>query len=273
MSVQPRFGLAVMKPYRGWDRRSSTGPNDATPIAASGPPEVTALRRNAITRASVAAGSPVGIRAWSSTWSGSEPIRQTNFVPPASIAPNLGGSAGRADGAVTGRPYRRGYSEQASSGLKPGPAPREYRIQEMPPKSRKVTAVVRIQQPAGAANVAKVGQVLGAYGINIVQVMKDFNEATEQYRGLDVAADITIHEDRSTIVVPRTPTTSSLIKRAMSMEKGSSNPGTKIVGKVPSSVLQNVARQKFPDLNTDSLDEAVKIVAGSVRSMGLAVED
>ena len=101
----------------------------------------------------------------------------------------------------------------------------------MPPKSRKVTAVVRIQQPAGAANVAKVGQVLGAYGINIVQVMKDFNEATEQYRG------------------------------------------TKIVGKVPSSVLQNVARQKFPDLNTEDLDQAVKIVAGSVRSMGLAVED
>jgi large subunit ribosomal protein L11 len=142
----------------------------------------------------------------------------------------------------------------------------------MPPKSKKITAVVRIQQPAGAANVAKVGQVLGAYGINIVQVMKDFNEATEQYRGLDVAADVTIHEDRSTVVVARTPTTSSLIKRALSIEKGSETPGTKIVATVPASVVEEVARQKFPDLNTDDLAGAAKIIAGSARSMGLAVE-
>lgn len=142
----------------------------------------------------------------------------------------------------------------------------------MPPKSRKITAVVRIQQPAGAANVAKVGQVLGAYGINIVQVMKDFNEATEQYRGLDVAADITIHEDRSTLVKARTPTTSSLIKRAINIQKGSETPGTKIVASVPASVIADVAKQKMPDLNTDSLDEAMKIVAGSARSMGLSVQ-
>ncbi|MGL5858553.1 MAG: uL11 family ribosomal protein [Angustibacter sp.] len=143
----------------------------------------------------------------------------------------------------------------------------------MPPKkSRKVTAVVRIQQPAGAANVAKVGQVLGAHGINIVQVMKEFNEATEQYRGLDVAADITIFDDRSTSVAARTPTTSSLIKRALSIQKGSSTPGISTVGTVPASVVQDVARQKLPDLNTDDLDEAVKVVAGSARSMGLKVE-
>jgi large subunit ribosomal protein L11 len=152
------------------------------------------------------------------------------------------------------------------------PRARECRDTAMPPKSKKITAVVRIQQPAGAANVAKVGQVLGAYGINIVQVMKDFNEATEQYRGLDVAADVTIHEDRSTVVVARTPTTSSLIKRALSIEKGSETPGTKIVATVPASVVEEVARQKFPDLNTDDLAGAAKIIAGSARSMGLAVE-
>lgn len=142
----------------------------------------------------------------------------------------------------------------------------------MPPKSRKITAVVRIQQPAGAANVAKVGQVLGAYGVNIVQVMKDFNEATEQYRGLDVAADITIHDDRSTVVSARTPTTSSLIKRALNIPKGSGNPGTSIIASVPQSVIADVAKQKMPDLNTDDLDEAMKVVAGSARSMGLSVQ-
>ena len=142
----------------------------------------------------------------------------------------------------------------------------------MPPKSRKITAVVRIQQPAGAANVAKVGQVLGAYGVNIVQVMKDFNEATEQYRGLDVAADITIHDDRSTVVAARTPTTSSLIKRALRIEKGSGTPGATSAGVITDAVLQDVARQKFPDLNTTELDEAKKIVAGSARSMGLSLE-
>lgn len=142
----------------------------------------------------------------------------------------------------------------------------------MPPKSRKVTGVVRIQQPAGAANVAKVGQVLGAYGVNIVQVIRDFNEATEQYRGLDVAADITIHEDRSTIVAARTPTTSSLIKRAINLQKGSETPGTKSAGTVPLSVLQDVAKTKLPDLNTADLDEAVKVIEGSARSMGLQIQ-
>ncbi len=141
-----------------------------------------------------------------------------------------------------------------------------------PKKNPKITAVVRIQQPAGGANVAKVGQVLGAYGINIVQVLKDFNEATEQYKGLDVAADITIFEDRSTSVKPRTPTTSSLLKRALNIPKGSQTPGIKSIASVPASVVREVAEQKLPDLNTKSVDGAMLIVAGSARSMGLTVE-
>jgi large subunit ribosomal protein L11 len=140
----------------------------------------------------------------------------------------------------------------------------------MPPKS-KVTATVRIQQPGGSANVAKVGQVLGAYGVNIVQVMRAFNEATEKYQGLEVAADIVIHEDRSTIVHARTPTTASLIKQAVGLDKGSGEPGKTSAGQVSMQTLRGVAETKMPDLNADSLDEAVKIVAGTARSMGLTV--
>jgi large subunit ribosomal protein L11 len=141
----------------------------------------------------------------------------------------------------------------------------------MPPKS-KVSQVVRIQQPAGEANIAKMGQVLGAYGVNIVQVSRDFNEATAGHRGLDVAADIVIYEDRSAVVEPRTPTTASLIKRSLSIKKGSQEPGKKVAGKVSQSTLREVAQIKLVDLNVADMDAAMKIVAGTARSMGLEID-
>jgi large subunit ribosomal protein L11 len=140
----------------------------------------------------------------------------------------------------------------------------------MPPK-KKVAAVVRIQQPGGNANIAKVGQVLGAHGVNIVQVMREFNEVTEKHAGLNVAADITIYEDRSTELHAHTPTTTSLIKRALKIDKGSERPGTQTAGTISEATLREVAQEKMPDLNTASVDEAMKIVAGTARSMGLTV--
>lgn len=143
----------------------------------------------------------------------------------------------------------------------------------MPPKKKKkkVQAVVRLQQDGGAANVAKIGQSLGAYGINIVQVVNAFNEATSQYRGLKVPADVVIYEDRSTEVVAKTPATTSLLLQAAGSAKGSPEPHKSSSGSVTQEQLREIAAVKMPDLNTYTVEDAAKVVEGSARSMGIKV--
>lgn len=138
------------------------------------------------------------------------------------------------------------------------------------PKKRVTT--IRIIQDAGAASIPKVGQVMGPHGVNIGAIIREFNEKTQAQRGLSVAADVHIYEDRSVAVVPRTPTTSSLIRRAVGLAQGSATPGTHTVARLSQQQVTEVATIKLPDLNTDSLDDARGAVIGSARSMGIAVE-
>lgn len=140
-------------------------------------------------------------------------------------------------------------------------------------KKSKVAGVVRISQEGGNANVAKVGQALGSYGVNIVGVMKEFNENSAAHRGLLVSADITIYEDRSFEVTVKTPATASLLLRAAGVEKGSARPHVDTAGTVTKAQLREIASIKMPDLNAESVEQAEKIVGGTARSMGIKIID
>lgn len=140
-------------------------------------------------------------------------------------------------------------------------------------KKKKVSAVVRIEQDAGAANMGKVGQALGPHGVNIVQVAKEYNEGTARHTGLRVAADIIIFEDRSFEVRFKTPATTALIKRELGLKKGAPQPSRSPIGKITREQLRAVAEVKMPDLNANSIDQAEKIVMGTARSMGLTLAD
>ena len=142
----------------------------------------------------------------------------------------------------------------------------------MPPAGRKkVAATVAIQLDAGQANMGKAGQALGPHGVNIVEVVRQYNAATEFQRGDVVPVVVTIYEDRSFSLVTRTPPTSALLRKAAGVEKGATSPNGSPVATLTREQLREVARRKLPDLNTADLDAAERIVAGTARSMGFAV--
>lgn len=142
----------------------------------------------------------------------------------------------------------------------------------MPPNKR-VTAVVNIQLEAGAAVMGKTGQALGPHGVSIVEVVRTYNAATESQRGEIVPAVITIYEDRSFTLATKTPPTSALLRKAAGLEKGASRPNGVPVARLTRAQVREVAQRKLPDLNTDDLDAADRIVTGTARSMGIAVTD
>ncbi len=142
----------------------------------------------------------------------------------------------------------------------------------MPPAKR-VAAVVNIQLDAGAAQMGKAGQALGPHGVNIVEVVRAYNTATEHQRGEIVPAVITLYEDRSFTLATKTPPTSALLRTAAGLAKGSSRPHDAPVATLTRAQLREVARRKLPDLNTGDLDAAEKTVAGTARSMGIAITD
>jgi len=141
----------------------------------------------------------------------------------------------------------------------------------MAPANKKVAAVVTIQLDAGQANMGKAGQALGPHGVNIVEIVRTYNAATEAMRGDVVPAVVTIYEDRSFSLVTRTPPTSTLLRKAAGLEKGARYPNGTPVARLTREQLREVARRKLPDLNTDDLAAAERIVAGTARSMGIAV--
>jgi len=141
----------------------------------------------------------------------------------------------------------------------------------MAPANKKVAAVVTIQLDAGQANMGKAGQALGPHGVNIVEIVRTYNAATEAMRGDVVPAVVTIYEDRSFSLVTRTPPTSTLLRKAAGLEKGAGHPNGTPVARLTREQLREVARRKLPDLNTDDLAAAERIVAGTARSMGIAV--
>ena len=142
----------------------------------------------------------------------------------------------------------------------------------MPPK-KKLTAVIKLQIKAGMANPAPpVGPALGQHGVNIMEFCKQYNAATEAQRGQVVPVEISVFEDRSFTFITKTPPATILIKKVTGVAKGSSKPNTDKVGKITRKQLEDVAKQKEPDLTAADLDAAVRTIAGSARSMGLVVE-
>jgi len=138
---------------------------------------------------------------------------------------------------------------------------------------KKVKAIIKLQISAGKATPAPpVGPALGQHGINIMAFCKDYNERTASQDGYIVPAEITVFEDRSFTFVTKMPPVSDLLRRALGAEKGSGNAGTQMVGKISRDAVYEIARTKMKDLNTTDVDKAVKIVAGTARSMGVEVD-
>ena len=138
--------------------------------------------------------------------------------------------------------------------------------------AKKVMAIVKLQCPAGKATPAPpVGPALGQHGINIMEFIKAFNERTADMRGYVVPAEITVYEDRSFTFVTKAPLAAALLKRAAGVESGSSQPNREKVGSVSQQQLREIATTKMQDLNANDVEQAMKIVAGTARSMGIEV--
>jgi large subunit ribosomal protein L11 len=143
----------------------------------------------------------------------------------------------------------------------------------MPPH-RRVTATAKLQLDAGEASPGKVGQSLGAYGINIMAFMAAYNAASAAQRGMVVPVVVTVYDDRSFDLELKTPPTSALLARAAGLPRGGGRPGADApIAKLGRDRLREIARTKLPDLNTIDLDAAERIVAGTARSMGIEVVD
>ncbi len=137
---------------------------------------------------------------------------------------------------------------------------------------KEVTAVVKIQIPAGQASPAPpVGTALGPHGIAIMDFCKEYNAKTEDKRGQVVPVEITIYQDRTFSFVTKTPPTSFLLREAAGLNKASQNPGRELAGSVSDAQIAEIAETKLPDLNTDDIDQAKLQVAGTARSMGIEV--
>ena len=139
---------------------------------------------------------------------------------------------------------------------------------------KKVTRVIKLQIPAGAANPAPpVGPALGAAQVNIMQFCQAFNAATSDRTGYIIPVEISVYEDRSFDFVCKTPPAAQLIKKELGIEHGTNAPQRDKVGTLTQEQLTKIAETKMPDLNANSIEAAMSIVAGTARSMGVTVED
>ncbi len=140
--------------------------------------------------------------------------------------------------------------------------------------AKKINAIVKLQWPAGKATPGPpVGSSLGPHGINIAGFTKEFNEKTASQAGLIIPVVITIYQDRSFDFVLKTPPAAVLIKKAIGLETGSAKPNKTKVGTIKRSQIREIATLKMPDLNASSVEQAMKMIEGSARSMGVVVED
>lgn len=139
---------------------------------------------------------------------------------------------------------------------------------------KKIKAIVKLQIPAGKANPAPpIGPALGQHGLNIAEFCQKFNEATKDKTGDIIPVEITVFEDRTYEFKLKTPPVSSLLKKAAGIEKGSGEPHKTKVGKVTEAQIEEIAKRKMEDLNTDNLEQAKKIIEGQARSMGIEVSE
>jgi len=138
--------------------------------------------------------------------------------------------------------------------------------------AKKVQAMVKLQIPAGKATPAPpVGTALGPHGVNIMDFCKNFNARTQKDEGLIIPVVVTIYADRSYTFITKTPPASVLLKKAANIAVGSAVPNKNKVGSVTKKQVEEIAKAKMPDLNCDSIESAVRTVAGTARSMGLDV--
>ena len=139
---------------------------------------------------------------------------------------------------------------------------------------KNVLAKIKIHIPAGEAKPSPpVGPALGQHGVNIMEFCKAFNAATDKQRGFKIPVEIMVYQDRSFSFITKSPPASTLLIKAAGIEKGSSTPNKDKVAKLTRDQLKDIATQKMKDLNTDDMDQAVRIIAGTARSMGIDIVD
>jgi len=142
----------------------------------------------------------------------------------------------------------------------------------MPPK-KKVAGLIKLQINAGAATPAPpIGPALGQHGVNIMEFCKAYNAATESQRGNVIPVEITVYEDRSFTFITKTPPAAEMIKKAAGVAKGSGVPQSNKVGKLTNDQLREIAQTKMEDLNANDIEAAMKIIAGTARSMGITTD-
>ena len=140
--------------------------------------------------------------------------------------------------------------------------------------TKRVQAFVKLQVPAGQATPAPpVGTALGPHGVNIMDFCKQFNAKTQGQPGMIIPVELTIYADRSFTFITKTPPAAVLLKKAAGLDKGSGQPNREKVGTVTAAQVREIAETKMPDLNANDVDAAMKIIAGTARSMGLVVEN
>jgi large subunit ribosomal protein L11 len=140
--------------------------------------------------------------------------------------------------------------------------------------AKKIVTVIKLQIPAGKANPAPpIGPALGQHGLNIAQFCQDFNGKTNQMGDTIVPVEITVFEDRTYKYIMKTPPAAVLIMKAIGIKSGSGEPNKNKVGTIKKAQLREIAEKKMPDLNANDIDAAIKIIAGTARSMGVNVEE
>ncbi|MDD3716308.1 MAG: 50S ribosomal protein L11 [Candidatus Marinimicrobia bacterium] len=139
--------------------------------------------------------------------------------------------------------------------------------------AKKIEAIIKLQLPAGKANPSPpVGPALGQHGVNIMEFCKAYNAKTQDQMGLVIPAVITVYADRSFSFVTKTPPAAVLLKKAAKIEKGSQKSNKEKVGKITKKDLEEIAKLKMNDLNAHTVEQAMNMIAGTARSMGITVE-
>jgi len=140
--------------------------------------------------------------------------------------------------------------------------------------AKKITGIIRLQLPAGAANPAPpVGPALGAQGVNIMAFCKDFNARTKDQAGMILPVVISVYQDKSFTFILKSPPASILLKKAANVASGSKTPNREKVGKVTKKQVLEIAQLKAKDLNSSNLESCARMIAGTARSMGIIVEE
>ena len=139
--------------------------------------------------------------------------------------------------------------------------------------AKKVAGMVKLQLKAGEANPAPpVGPALGHYGVNIMEFCKAYNERTKDKTGTVIPVEITVYADRTFSFITKTPPAAELIKKAMNLDKGSPEPSHQVAGKISRDEIRKIAAIKMPDLNSNDIEGAMRMIEGTARSMGIEVE-